>query len=51
MNKPEIIPAEKMLSNKLLLIPLIGHPVFPGIFTPLMISDPEDVKSDRKSVV
>ncbi|MGP1588054.1 MAG: endopeptidase La [Treponemataceae bacterium] len=45
MNKPEIIPAEKMLSNKLLLIPLIGHPVFPGIFTPLMISDPEDVKS------
>lgn len=38
-----IVPVEQTLSNKLFLIPLIGRPVFPGIFTPLMINAPEDV--------
>lgn len=38
-----IVPVEQTLSNKLFLIPLIGRPIFPGIFTPLMINTPEDV--------
>ncbi|WP_028972453.1 endopeptidase La [Spirochaeta cellobiosiphila] len=39
----QIIPADSVLPNKLLLIPLLGKPIFPGIFTPLMISSKEDV--------
>ncbi|MDR1785211.1 MAG: endopeptidase La [Spirochaetaceae bacterium] len=38
------VPVEQMLSNKLYLIPLAGRPIFPGIFTPLMINSPEDTK-------
>ena len=39
-----IVPAEKILPNKLPIIPLQGRPIFPGIFTPLMINSPEDTK-------
>ena len=39
-----IIPTDQILPNKLTLIPLQGRPVFPGIFTPLMISSNDDVK-------
>lgn len=39
-----IVPTEQILPNKLTLIPLQGRPIFPGIFTPLMISSSEDVK-------
>lgn len=42
--KGEIIPADKMLPPKLSIIPLQGRPIFPGIFTPLMITTPEDTK-------
>ena len=45
MAKPEIVPVEQTLSNKLIIIPLLGHPVYPGVFTPLMINDPEDTKA------
>ena len=38
-----IIPAEQILPNKLTIIPLQGRPIFPGIFTPLMISSNDDV--------
>ena len=61
-NENSIISAEQILSNKLTIIPLSSRPIFPGIFTPLMISASEDVKVieeayeqdgfiDRKSVV
>lgn len=40
----EILPADQSLPVKLLLIPLQGRPIFPGIFTPLMINSPEDTK-------
>ena len=43
-NENSIIPTEQMLPNKLTLIPLAGRPIFPGIFTPLMISSTDDVK-------
>lgn len=39
-----IVPVEQTLSNKLKIIPLSGRPIFPGIFTPLMINAPEDVR-------
>lgn len=40
----DILPADQALPVKLLLIPLQGRPIFPGIFTPLMINSPEDTK-------
>ena len=46
-----IIPTENMLPDKLLLIPLQSRPIFPGIFTPLMINAPEDVKVVEKAVL
>jgi len=38
-----LVPADKMLPNKICLIPLEARPVFPGIFTPLMLTDKDDV--------
>ena len=39
----EILPADQVLPNKLFLIALNGKPIFPGLFTPLMISAQEDI--------
>jgi len=44
MAENEIIPIEQLLPNKLPIIPLSGRPIFPGIFTPIMIGNTEDVK-------
>jgi ATP-dependent Lon protease len=44
MPQKDIIPADMVLPNKLLIIPLSGKPIFPGIFTPLMISSEEDIE-------
>ncbi len=44
-----IIPTENILPDKLLLIPLQSRPIFPGIFTPLMINAPDDVKVVEKA--
>jgi len=44
MPDTEIVPIDQLLPNKLPLIPLMGRPIFPGIFTPIMIGNPEDVK-------
>ena len=35
----QIIPADQMLPGKLFILPLTGRPMFPGIFTPLVITD------------
>jgi len=45
MPEQTIIPIEQLLPNKLFLIPLMGRPIFPGIFTPIMINSPDDVKA------
>ncbi len=43
-NENSIISTDQILPNKLTLIPLAGRPIFPGIFTPLMINSADDVK-------
>jgi len=43
MSDLPLVPADKLLPNKISLIPLESRPVFPGIFTPLMITDKDDV--------
>lgn len=45
INANSILPVEQILPNKLNIIPIQGRPVFPGAFTPLMISSTEDVKA------
>ena len=40
----EIIPIDQILPNKLPVITLIGRPIFPGIFTPIMIANPPDMQ-------
>ena len=38
------LPAREEFPNKLNIIPIGGRPIFPGIFTPLMINNTEDTK-------
>ncbi|MDR2864011.1 MAG: endopeptidase La [Spirochaetaceae bacterium] len=35
---------EEILPRKLPIVPLLGRPIFPGVFTPVMITNPVDVK-------
>jgi ATP-dependent Lon protease len=46
MNEKEILglPAETPLPPKLNILPIGGRPIFPGIFTPLMIANADDIK-------
>ncbi|MBQ0003517.1 MAG: endopeptidase La [Treponema sp.] len=44
-----ILPVEHILPNKLHIISIQGRPIFPGVFTPLMISSNEDVKVVEKA--
>ena len=43
-NNKQIIPVEQLLPNKLFIIPLVGKPIFPGIFTPLIIESSHDLE-------
>ena len=43
------LPAEQILPNKLYIVPISGRPIFPGIFTPLMINNQEDTKVIEKA--
>ncbi|MCR5494068.1 MAG: endopeptidase La [Treponema sp.] len=45
IKKGGIIPADQVLPSRLPIIPIQGRPIFPGIFTPLMISNQEDIKA------
>ncbi|MCL1959087.1 MAG: endopeptidase La [Spirochaetes bacterium] len=44
MPDQSVIPIEQILPNKLPLVALLGRPIFPGIFMPIMIGNPADVK-------
>ncbi|MBI9106813.1 MAG: endopeptidase La [Spirochaetales bacterium] len=43
MSEKQIVPADQMLPNHLFIIPTMGKPVFPGIFTPMMIESEQDI--------
>ena len=49
MSDQTIIPLDKTLSNKLVLIPLLSRPIFPGIFSPLMINSTDDINAIEKA--
>ncbi|MDR0539069.1 MAG: endopeptidase La [Spirochaetaceae bacterium] len=40
----QIIPIDQILPQRLPLVPLSGRPIFPGIFTPILIGTPPEVK-------
>ncbi|MDR2370588.1 MAG: LON peptidase substrate-binding domain-containing protein, partial [Treponema sp.] len=44
MSEQSLVPIEQSLPHKLPLVALMGRPIFPGIFTPIMIGNPADVK-------
>ena len=50
-SEPEIfgLPAETQLPPKLNILPVSGRPIFPGVFTPLMITGRSDVKVVEES--
>ena len=46
----QIIAATEVLPEYIYLVPLQGKPIFPGIFTPIMISGAEDIAVIDKAV-
>ncbi|MDR2552107.1 MAG: endopeptidase La [Treponema sp.] len=44
MPDQSVVPIDQILPHKLPLVALMGRPIFPGIFTPIMIGNPPDVK-------
>ena len=44
MSDKQIISIEQTLPNKLFIIPLSGRPLFPGVFTPIIITQEKDIK-------
>ncbi|MDR1257622.1 MAG: endopeptidase La [Spirochaetaceae bacterium] len=44
MAEQSVVPIEQMLPPKLPIVALAGRPIFPGIFTPIMIGNPTDVR-------
>ncbi|MEW5813950.1 MAG: LON peptidase substrate-binding domain-containing protein, partial [Spirochaetota bacterium] len=50
MDERQIIPADHILPNKLLIISLMGNPIFPGIFTPFMIALQDDINVINRSM-
>lgn len=50
MNEHHIIPADKILPHRLLILPLVGNPIFPGIFTPLIIESQRDIQVVNESL-
>ena len=44
MPEQSVVPIDQILPLQLPLVALVGRPIFPGIFTPIMIRNPADVK-------
>ena len=49
MSDNTLVVSDAVLPSALKILPLTAAPVFPGIFTPLMIDAPEDVKIIEES--
>lgn len=50
MSENELLPIEQLLPNNLFILPVTGNPVFPGLFTPLMITDNQDVEIVNQAI-
>lgn len=50
MSDQELMPIEQLLPNNLFILPVTGNPVFPGLFTPLMITDNQDVEIVNQAI-
>jgi len=50
MSEKQIVPADLILPDTLNIIPIMGNPVFPGIFTPMMIESPKDIEIVEKAL-
>ncbi len=50
MSEKELLPVEQLLPNNLFILPVAGNPVFPGLFTPLMITDTQDVEIVNQAI-
>jgi ATP-dependent Lon protease len=50
MSESGILPIDQLLPNRLLVLPLTGNPIFPGIFTPLLIESEDDIAVIDKSM-
>ena len=49
MNGKEIIAMDEVLPIKLDIVPLYHRPIFPGVFAPIMLSNPESIKTIEKA--
>ncbi|MBI9103643.1 MAG: endopeptidase La [Spirochaetales bacterium] len=50
MTDKQLIPADLILPETLNIIPIMGNPVFPGIFTPMMIESAKDIEIVDKAL-
>ncbi|MBR4377123.1 MAG: LON peptidase substrate-binding domain-containing protein, partial [Spirochaetia bacterium] len=50
MAEKDIVTLENMLPDRLFIVPLSGKPIFPGIFTPLMIVSHQDIATVEKAL-
>ncbi len=50
MSDGPLLPSDQLLPPRLLLIGLEGRPIFPGIFTPIMITSPSDIETVEESL-
>ncbi len=51
MSSPQpIVPAAQVLPAKLIIVPLVGKPIYPGIFTPVMISSDTDLATAQQAL-
>lgn len=50
MSASELIPIDQILPNKLPIITLVGKPIFPGIFTPIMIGKEPDIQLVEQAI-
>lgn len=50
MSENQIIPIEMVLPHKIPIIPLNGKPIFPGIFTPIMLSNADDIAAVNEAL-
>ncbi|MFA7642002.1 MAG: endopeptidase La [Sphaerochaetaceae bacterium] len=44
MADQELMPVEQTLPRNLFVLPLVGNPIFPGLFTPLVVESKDDIE-------